>query len=148
MSPTNTRWPLAGLVAGALCVALSAPPALADTKDDKSDSLDSIAAIGDGFVMAGSTESKGAGRKDGWIVRVDGDGNTLWDKPLGEQFDNEFTALAAMPDGGVLVGGSTAQKVEAPPAPPQPTPARPQRTPPPKPELAQAKLWLMRLGYP
>lgn len=37
MSPT-TRWPLAGIVAGALCVALSTPPALADSKDDKSDS--------------------------------------------------------------------------------------------------------------
>lgn len=38
MSSTSIRWPLAGILAGTLCFALSAPPAIADSKSDKSDS--------------------------------------------------------------------------------------------------------------
>lgn len=38
MSSTSIRWPLAGILAGTLCFALSAPPANADSKSDKSDS--------------------------------------------------------------------------------------------------------------
>ena len=104
-------------------------------KDGKNDSLDAIVPAGDaGFVMAGSTESKGSGRKDGWLVRVDADGNQLWDQTFGEQFDDEFTALTVLLDGGVMVGGATV-KIEASPGS---TAARPQ---------GEAKLWVMRLGY-
>lgn len=35
MSPRSTSWPVAGAVAGALCLALVAPPALANPDDDK-----------------------------------------------------------------------------------------------------------------
>lgn len=38
MSSMSIRWPLAGILAGTLCFALSAPPAIADSKGDKSDS--------------------------------------------------------------------------------------------------------------
>jgi hypothetical protein len=116
-------------------------------KDDRNDSLDIIVPAGDGgFFMAGSSESKSAGRKDGWLVRIDGDGATLWDGNYGDQFDDEFTALTALADGGVLVGGSTAVKLET-PAPP-PAPPRGSRAPAkPEPPAAEAKLWLLRLGY-
>ena len=117
-------------------------------KDDRNDSLDSIVPAGDGgFFMAGSTESKSAGRKDGWLVRTDAEGTVLWDKNYGEQFDDEFTALTALTDGGVLVGGATALKTETPATPP-PAPPRGQRAPA-KPEApaVEAKLWLLRLGY-
>ena len=114
-------------------------------KDDRSDSLDAIVRAGDGgFFMSGSTESKGAGRKDAWLVRVDSEGALLWEQHYGDQFDDEFTALTALPDGGVLTGGATAVKTEA-PAPA--TPPRGQR-PGAKPEpQAEAKLWLLRFGY-
>ncbi len=113
-------------------------------KDDRNDSLDSIAPAGDGgFIMSGSTEGKGAGRKDGWLVRIDAEGAQLWDQQYGDQFDDEFTALTALPDRGVLIGGSTALKLETPP----PAPPRGGR-PPAKPEPpVEAKLWLLRLGY-
>src|SRR5690606_37382576 len=84
-------------------------------KDDASDSLDALVPAGDGgFFMSGSTESKGAGRKDAWLVRIDAEGAVLWDQRYGDQFDAEFTALTALPDGGVLSGGSTAVKTGAP----------------------------------
>ncbi len=38
MSPNSTRWPIAGVVAGALCFALTAAPALANPQDDEDDS--------------------------------------------------------------------------------------------------------------
>jgi hypothetical protein len=116
-------------------------------KDDASDSLDALVPAGDGgFFMSGSTESKGAGRKDAWLVRIDAEGAVLWDQRYGDQFDDEFTALTALPDGGVLTGGSTALKVETPPAAPAtPRPARPGAAP--EPPAAEAKLWLLRHGY-
>jgi hypothetical protein len=116
-------------------------------KDDANDSLDAIVPAGDGgFFMSGSTESKGAGRKDAWLVRIDAGGAVLWEQRYGDQFDDEFTALTALPDGGVLTGGSTALKVEAPsPAPAPPRPPRPGAKPEPPP--AEAKLWLLRHGY-
>ena len=116
-------------------------------KDDRNDSLDAIVPAGDGgFFLSGSTESKGAGRKDGWLMRIDAEGAVLWDQQYGDQFDDEFTALTTLPDGGVLIGGSTATKGEAPAAPP--TPPRGAR-PGAKPETlpAEAKLWLQRYGY-
>jgi hypothetical protein len=115
-------------------------------KDDRNDSLDAIVPAGDGgFFMSGSTESKGAGRKDAWLVRIDAEGAQLWDQQYGDAFDDEFTALTALPDGGVLAGGSTALKVEAPP----PATPQPRGRPPAKPEPppAEAKLWLLRYGY-
>jgi hypothetical protein len=114
-------------------------------KDDASDSLDALVPAGDGgFFMSGSTESKGAGRKDAWLVRIDAEGAVLWDQRYGDQFDDEFTALAALPDGGVLTGGSTALKTEPPAAAP-PRPVRPGAKP--EPPAAEAKLWLLRHGY-
>lgn len=113
-------------------------------KDDASDSLDVLVPAGDGgFFLSGSTESKGGGRKDAWLVRTDAEGAVLWEQRYGDQFDDEFTALTALPDGGVLTGGSTAQKVDAPAAPARP--ARPGAKP--EPPSAEAKLWLLRYGY-
>jgi len=111
---------------------------------DKSDSLDAIVPAGDGgFFLAGSTETKGAGRKDGWLMRIDAQGERLWEKEFGSPFDDEFTALAALADGGVLTGGGTAVKLDV--LPPR-TP--PRGAPRPDPVIpAEAKLWLQRLGY-
>ena len=137
-SPVNKPW----LVRLAADGALRWEQRYAGAKD-KSDSLDAIAATGDGgFFVAGSTESKGAGRRDGWLMRIDEKGERLWEKEYGSPFDDEFTALALLPDGGVLTGGGTATKIEQPATPPPRTP--PRGAPPP---AAEPKLWLLRLGY-
>ncbi|MCW5770787.1 MAG: hypothetical protein KIT16_04065, partial [Rhodospirillaceae bacterium] len=102
---------------------------------ERSDTLDAIVPAGDGgFFIAGATESKGAGRKDAWLVRIDSGGKVLWDAIFGDRFDDEFTAVAPLLDGGVVVGGGTASLIEM--------AAKPQQPP-----QAEAKLWLMRLGY-
>lgn len=94
--------------------------ALNGGKDDKANSLNSGAMLADGgFFFSGSIESKGAGRKDGWLVRMSSDLVLLWDLTLGKEFDDELTALAWLPDGGVIVAGSsvTRPEAEAPPLP-------------------------------
>ncbi len=110
--------------------------------DERSDSLDAALALADGgFMFAGNTESKGGGKKDAWLVRTDENFNPLWDAVFGEQFDDEFNALAALPDGGFVVAGSTAIKLDADPVP------RAGRTRLPDRAEAEARLWILRLGY-
>jgi hypothetical protein len=60
-----------------------------------------------GCVVVGDTRSKGAGDNDAWIVKVDLDGDLIWDKTLGgEGFD--MPNCATVSDyGGYLVGGFT-----------------------------------------
>src|SRR5690606_26582904 len=42
-----------------------------------------VGTVDGGFVIAGSTESKGAGQTDLWLVRIDGAGTPLWEKTHG-----------------------------------------------------------------
>jgi hypothetical protein len=52
-------------------------------KDD-SPTRKALAALPDGgFALAGGTYSKGAGDADVWVVRLDGNGNVLWDRTFG-----------------------------------------------------------------
>ncbi|RDC63726.1 T9SS type A sorting domain-containing protein [Adhaeribacter pallidiroseus] len=50
-----------------------------------------------------STASKGYG--DFWVLKTDTDGNLEWDKTLGGNLDEIFTAMVPTKDGGYLVGG-------------------------------------------
>jgi hypothetical protein len=100
----------------------------------RSDSLDVALPLADGgFILTGFTESKGVGQKDGWLVRTDGDFTVLWDAPFGEPLDDEFSALATMPDGGFVVAGATAARPEG-------ARARPGRD-------FEMRIWIARLGY-
>ena len=67
------------------------------------DLLLSIVALPDnGYVAAGGTDSKGAGGKDLWVLRVDA-------KVGGPKDDSAVTAkgLVALPDGGFVATGVT-----------------------------------------
>jgi len=69
----------------------------------KDDLLLSIVALPDnGYVAAGGTDSKGAGGKDLWVLRVDA-------KVGGPKDDSAVTAkgLVALPDGGFVATGVT-----------------------------------------
>jgi len=60
-----------------------------------------------GFVVAGRTSSKGAGDKDFWVVRTDGEGNVLWDKTYGTATEEQAWDIATVATGGyVVVGGA------------------------------------------
>lgn len=60
-----------------------------------------IAATPDGgYFLAGQTRSKGAGRGDGYLVKVDGSLNFQWDATYGDELDQEIVGLAVDPSDG------------------------------------------------
>ncbi|MGI9329837.1 MAG: hypothetical protein ACR2QB_03900 [Gammaproteobacteria bacterium] len=63
-----------------------------------------------GLATAGRTESQGAGEEDIWIVRVDGDGNRLWDKTFGGLATDRGRAIKETRDGGFIAAGATESK--------------------------------------
>jgi hypothetical protein len=70
----------------------------------------SVVALGDGgLTAAGWTESKGAGKRDAWLLRTDATGKTLWDIALGGPDLDEARALRTV-QGGYVFAGSTRSK--------------------------------------
>lgn len=51
-----------------------------------------------GAVIAGFTTSKGAGDRDGWVIRVDLKGSVIWDHTFGDSRDDGINALSLMHD--------------------------------------------------
>ena len=76
---------------------------------EKYDILTAIATVpGGGFILAGNTESKGAGRNDGWIVRLDAQGEMLWERTYGKKNRDAFWSITVVPDAGSVHGGGFA----------------------------------------
>jgi hypothetical protein len=78
------------------------------------DRLQSVVPMANGgFALSGYSRSGPGGNKtstnfggtDIWVVRVDADGNLLWDKCLGTDGDELALVTLPMPDGGLVVGG-------------------------------------------
>jgi hypothetical protein len=73
----------------------------------QSDKAYAVMGTADGCVLVGDTRSKGAGDNDAWIVKVDLDGDLIWDKTVGgEGFDMPNCATVSN-YGGYLAGGFT-----------------------------------------
>jgi hypothetical protein len=66
-----------------------------------------VEAGGDGYVMAGYTESNGMGMMDGWVIRVDGNGDRVWEKVYGLPSDDKLYAVEEAEGGGWIVVGET-----------------------------------------
>ncbi len=65
-----------------------------------------LAPTGDGgYLLAGQTESFGAGEKDIWLVRTDAGGDTLWTRTYGDTGWDAATSVVQTPDGGFAVSG-------------------------------------------
>lgn len=60
-----------------------------------------------GYIVAGFTNSFGAGGFDAWVLRLDGGGNILWQKTYGGSTDDYATTVAPTSDGGFFVGGTS-----------------------------------------
>jgi hypothetical protein len=62
-----------------------------------------------GYVVAGSTESFGAGKGDVWVLKLDGRGNVQWQKTYGGPGGEEARAIAPTSDGGYVVAAWVGQ---------------------------------------
>jgi len=58
-----------------------------------------------GFIIAGFTDSYGAGDNDGWLVKTDANGNTQWSQTYGNSGFQEFEAIVQTADGGYACVG-------------------------------------------
>ena len=60
-----------------------------------------------GYIVVGTTSSFGAGGSDVYLVKLDADGNTLWEKTYGSEADEEGRSIARTTNGGYIIAGST-----------------------------------------
>jgi hypothetical protein len=72
----------------------------------KGEVANTLAAVPGGFVIAGYTESKGAGAQDFWLVRTDLAGSVLWDRTYGGKTYDEANSLVVLPDGFAIAGAT------------------------------------------
>ncbi len=59
----------------------------------------------EGYIVAGSTNSKGAGGWDAWVLKLDSAGNLIWDKTFGGNEDDMAGSVRQTSDGGYIVAG-------------------------------------------
>jgi hypothetical protein len=60
-----------------------------------------------GYVVAGWTQSFGAGGRDIYVVKLDSSGNIIWTKTIGGSSDDEAFSIIQSSDGGYVVAGWT-----------------------------------------
>ena len=60
-----------------------------------------------GYIVAGETQSFGAGNGDIWILKLTSDGYIEWQKTYGGSQDEEASSIMQTNDGGYIVAGST-----------------------------------------
>jgi uncharacterized delta-60 repeat protein len=60
-----------------------------------------------GYILAGETESFGAGRTDFWLVKTDENGTLLWSRTFGGSDLDGCRSLLLASDGGYLLAGNT-----------------------------------------
>jgi len=60
-----------------------------------------------GYVMAGLTESSGAGSTDVWLLKLNSKGMLEWQKTYGGSQADWANAIQPLPDGGFILAGST-----------------------------------------
>ncbi len=72
------------------------------------DNLWSVVQTADGgYVLAGNTESYGAGNRDGWLVKTDINGQAQWNYTYGGIETDSIPFLIQLVDGGYVLAGNT-----------------------------------------
>ncbi len=62
---------------------------------------------GEYYILLGETASFGEGWDDAWLVKVDKNGNEVWNKTYGGKGMDDVRALSATIDGGFILAGAT-----------------------------------------
>jgi hypothetical protein len=60
-----------------------------------------------GYIVAAATASFGAGAMDGWLVKTDSAGDTLWTQTCGGAGDDRFYSVAMTTGRGYILAGAT-----------------------------------------
>jgi hypothetical protein len=60
-----------------------------------------------GYIIAGYTDSFGAGKRDAWIIKTDSLGQILWEKTFGGPNNDAAYSVQATNDGDLIIAGST-----------------------------------------
>ena len=73
----------------------------------KKDGFTSVVQTLDGhFLLAGFTESIGEGKRDGWLVKIDEQGNLVWEATYGTAKDDGFNAMVYLPkENSIILSG-------------------------------------------
>jgi len=58
-----------------------------------------------GFIVAGRTQSYGAGGSDSYLIKTDASGKKLWQKTFGGALDDEARCVQLTEDGGFIIAG-------------------------------------------
>jgi hypothetical protein len=74
------------------------------TKNEEGRSISSTS--DGGFIITGSTESAGAGKKDVYLLKIDRRGKEEWFKTFGGGLDDTGTIVRQTTDGGYMVAGT------------------------------------------
>ncbi len=78
---------------------------LGGAKNDVAYSL--IALDGGEYLLTGSTASYGSGIGDVWVLKMNGDGDVLWNKTFGGSMNDVGREIISTADGGFMVVGET-----------------------------------------
>jgi len=74
----------------------------------KDDEANAITPTKDGgYIVAGGTFSFGNGGEDVYLIKIDENGNKIWQKTYGGSKDDEAYAITPTKDGGYIVAGGT-----------------------------------------
>jgi len=60
-----------------------------------------------GYIVAGWTSSFGSGGRDVYIIKLDENGNKLWEETFGGSYNDEAYSIQQTTDGGYIVAGGT-----------------------------------------
>jgi len=75
------------------------------TSDDRAYWMEKT--IGGGYIIAGSTNSFGAGGKDIYLIKTNNNGDTLWTKTYGMAGDEQAWSVRQLQGGGYIMAGYT-----------------------------------------
>ncbi len=63
-----------------------------------------------GYAISGYTWSKGAGKADAWVIKLDNKGNMVWNKTFGGSENDEAHSIIQTKDGDYVIVGATQSK--------------------------------------
>jgi uncharacterized delta-60 repeat protein len=75
------------------------------SRDDMAQSVEQT--VDGGYIVAGRTDSFGAGRYDVWVLKLDSTGGVRWQKTYGGSYDDSARSIQQTSDGGYIVAGLT-----------------------------------------